>query len=163
MLNTNPFMGLMRTLALMAARRIRYYPEDRGRLFVMDDGRRFTVFRRVVIKTPAGAPGPGAVFIVRFTPASMSVKQNISFSRIPMLKFMGFTGFRSKYWCVDTATGMCQGIYEWQTRGDAERYAKSIAMRFMTRRSIPGSVTAVIMDQVDGDVSAKLLSASTQR
>lgn len=32
------------------------------------------------------------------------------------------------------------GVYHWKTVEDAERYSKSIAMRFMTKRSVEGSV-----------------------
>jgi hypothetical protein len=46
-----------------------------------------------------------------------------------MTIFMGFTGFRSKYWAVDYETGLCQGIYEWQTVADAKAYSESVAMR----------------------------------
>ncbi|MBI4978771.1 MAG: hypothetical protein HZC28_14925 [Spirochaetes bacterium] len=87
--------------------------------------------------------------MVRFKPADMTSQQNISFSRIPMMIFMGFRGFRSKFWAVNHETGLCQGLYEWQTREDAERYAASIAMRFMSNRSIPESVSYIIVDRAD--------------
>ena len=41
---------------------------------------------------------------------------------------------------MDETTNTCMGVYRWQTRTDAEHYARSIAMRFMSMRSIPGSV-----------------------
>lgn len=145
--HTNPILGLLNTVRLMATGRVRFKRGEVGCVFTMEDGRRFSVFRRVVIAVPEGTPDPAAVFVVRFTPARMGPRLNKIFSLLPLLVFMGFTGFRSKYWCVDEKTGMCQGIYEWQTRGDAERYAKSIAMRFMARRSVPGSVSARIVDQ----------------
>jgi hypothetical protein len=69
------------------------------------------------------------------------------FSVLPMMIFMGFRGFREKYWAVDKQTGLCQGLYQWQTLADAENYSTSVAMRFMTRRSYPESVHFQIIDQ----------------
>jgi hypothetical protein len=45
---------------------------------------------------------------------------------------------------------MCQGVYAWQTVADAQAYAHSIALRFMTGRSVPGSVSHQIIDQSSG-------------
>jgi hypothetical protein len=145
-MGTNPVFGFLKTLVLFLSFRIKFHREDIGKILDMEDGTKFKVFRHVVIKR-GNIPGPEAVFIVRFIPANMTVKQNIRFSLIPMLLIIGFKGFRSKYWCVNEETGMCQGIYEWQTLSDARNYANSIAMRFMKGRSIPGSVSSKIIDQ----------------
>ena len=145
--DTNPVLGFLRTLGLFLAGRVRFHPEDVGLQLETDDGERYRVFCRVVIRREA--PPPGALFVVRFTPAHMSVRQNIRFSRLPLLIFMGFRGFRSKYWCVDDRTGACEGVYEWQTPADAEAYVASIAFRFMTNRSIPGSVSHRILERSD--------------
>ena len=108
---------------------------------------KFTVFRHVVIRqTIKKHAKPQAVFIVRFQPKNMTVEENKRFSRIPMLVFMGFHGFRSKHWMVDTATGLCQGVYEWDTLRDAENYSKSMALRFITKRSVSGSVSFEIIE-----------------
>jgi len=76
----------------------------------------------------------------------MTVEENKRFSRIPMLVFMGFRGFRSKCWMVDEATGLCQGVYEWDTLQDAENYSKSVAVSFITKRSVLGSVSSEIIE-----------------
>ncbi len=144
---TNPALGLLRTLGLLVAGKVRFHGEHVGCELEADDHERYRVFRRVVIRSEA--PAPRALFIVRFTPAHMTVRQNIRFSRLPLLIFMGFRGFRSKYWCVDDATGACEGVYEWQTVADAEAYAASIALRFMTNRSVPGSVSHRILERSD--------------
>jgi hypothetical protein len=144
--STNAALGFIRTLALFLSHRVRFHQEDVGReLETNDDGARYRVFRYVTIQREA--PAPRALFIVRFTPAHMTVQQNIRFSRLPLLIFMGFRGFRSKYWCVDDTTGACEGVYEWQTRADAEAYSASFALHFMTNRSIPGSVSHRILDR----------------
>jgi hypothetical protein len=110
----------------------------------MEDGAEFTVFRHVKVKA---AGDPAGVFVVRFTPAHMSVRQNVRFSLLPMIPLLGMRGFREKYWCVNEQTGACQGIYAWQTVADAEAYAGSVALRFMTGRSKLGSVSHRILDQ----------------
>jgi hypothetical protein len=146
-LGTNPIVGFVRTLGLLLRGRVRFHSEDVNKILETDDGVSYRVFRRVVIRSHA--PAPSALFIVRFTVAGMTVKQNIRFSRLPLFIFMGFTGFRSKYWCVDDETGAFEGVYEWQRRADAEAYARSIALRFMTNRSIPGSVSYRILERTD--------------
>ena len=75
------------------------------------------------------------------------MRANIRFSLLPMIPLLGLHGFREKLWCVNEETGMCQGVYAWQTLADAEAYADSVALRFMTDRSVPGSVSHRILDQ----------------
>ena len=130
--------AVFRTLFLFLTGRVKFDRTLKGKTLTMPDGAQFTVFRRVEIQT--GQPEPAAWFWVRFKPARMGVKANIVFSLLPMMVFMGFKGFRSKYWGVQRDTGLCQGLYEWQTVADAQAYAQSIAMRFMSNRSEPGSV-----------------------
>ena len=142
---TNPAVGVLRTLTLMATGKVHFHPEDIHKILETDDGARYRVFRHVVVNRQA--PPPTALFIVRFTVKGMTVRQNIRFSRLPMFVFMGFAGFRSKYWCVDDTTGAYQGVYEWQTHAHAEAYVASIALRFMTNRSIPGSLSYRILDR----------------
>lgn len=112
----------------------------------MEDGNTFRVFRHVKIRDRHLAE-PAAAFVVRFNPRNMTVAQNIRFSVFPMLILLGFHGFREKYWCVNDKTGLCQGVYAWQTIKDAENYSKSIAMRFMSNRSEPESVNFRIINQ----------------
>jgi hypothetical protein len=144
-LGTNPFIGFIRTLFLFLTGKVRFVPKSKGKCLMMEDGKEFEVFRhvRIVGKTEAL---PEAVFVVRFKP-HMSTKKNIVFSLLPMMIFMGFRGFREKYWAVDRKTGLCQGLYKWQTVKDAENYSKSIAVRFMSGRSVPGTVDLRIIDQ----------------
>jgi hypothetical protein len=144
-LGTNPFIGFIRTLFLFLAGKVRFVPRSKGRRLMMEDGKEFEVFRHVRIMSKA-KDLPGAVFIVRFKPY-MSTEVNIVFSLLPRMIFMGFRGFREKYWAVDRKTGLCQGLYAWQTMKDAENYSKSIAVRFMSGRSVPGTVDLRIIDQ----------------
>lgn len=147
-MNTNPIWGFVRTIMLFLTLRVHYPKEDVGRTITMEDGQTFRIFRHVQIET-TNSNRPVGAFVVRFRPENMTVDQNIRFSLLPMMIFMGFHGFREKFWCVDDKTGLCQGIYAWQTVKDAENYSKSIAMRFMANRSDPDSVSAKVIDQRD--------------
>lgn len=79
-----------------------------------------------------------ALFIVKFQLKNMGGNRNITFSKIPMRALFHFKGFRSKYWLLDDKTNTCMG---WATIADAERYSKSIAMKFMKKRSVEGSIS----------------------
>jgi hypothetical protein len=136
--------ALIRSLGLLLTGRIHFERGDIGQMLTMEDGEQFTVFRHVKVKRTGE---PAGVFIVRFTPTRMTVHQNIRFSRLPMIPLLGMPGFREKLWCVNPETGACQGVYAWQTVADAKAYAGSIALRFMTGRSVPGSVSHRILDQ----------------
>jgi beta-phosphoglucomutase family hydrolase len=135
--------ALGRSLVRVMTHRVRF-SRVAGQTLTMEDGMQFTVFRHVKVED---GDAPATAFIVRFTPARMSVRQNIRFSLLPMIPLLGMRGFREKYWCVNEVTGMCQGVYGWQTVADAEAYARSVALRFMTARSAPGSVSHRIIDQ----------------
>ena len=145
-MNTNPIPCLLKTLLLFANHCVTFIREDKNKQIVMEDGNTFRVFRHVKIQDRQLAE-PAAAFVVRFCPRNMTVEQNIHFSILPMFILLGFHGFREKYWCVNDETGLCQGVYAWQTIEDAENYSKSIAMRFMSNRSDPKSVNFRIINQ----------------
>ena len=141
------FIGFFRTVLLYLTGRVKYNKSGVGKEVKTDDGKTFTVFRHVIIRqTAKNHTKPQAVFIIQFQPKNMTIEENKRFSRLPMLVFMGFHGFRSKYWMVDEATGLCRGVYEWNTLQDAENYSKSIAIRFITKRSVSGSVSFKIVE-----------------
>jgi hypothetical protein len=145
-MTTNPVVGFLKTIILFICGRIVFIKQDQNRQIIMEDGMRFRVFRHVKVRTKNSAE-PKGVFVVRFRPRGMTVQQNIRFSLLPMMIFMGFRGFREKYWCVNDETGLCQGVYAWQTMDDAQNYSQSIAMRFMTNRSYPNSVQCQVLNQ----------------
>jgi hypothetical protein len=138
---------------MLLSGRVRFPRDAIGRTVNTEDGLQFTVFRHAVVR---GTDAPAAVFTVSFTPAHLSVRQNMWFSLLPMIPLLGMPGFREKYWCVDKRTGECQGIYSWHTRANAEAYANSVALRFMTGRSVPGSVSHRITDRMS---AAEVLTA----
>ncbi len=123
------------------------FPKDRkGEEILMNDGQKFKIFRHVIIKPRKKETAhPEALFKVRFIVENMSLNQNIRFSRIPIPFFVGLPGFRSKLWSYNEETGYFQGIYEWDTIKHAKKYSTSFAMKFMTRRSKPSSVSSSIL------------------
>lgn len=141
-----PFSSWLRANAQLLTGRVRF-PRDRvGSVVTMPNGRDYTVFRQVVLRPRPGQPDqPGALFTPYFHVAGMSPGLNRLFSLLPIPFFVGLPGFRSKLWLVDPATGDFAGLYEWDTVEDAESYSRSFAMRFMTRRSVPGSVSCEVI------------------
>ena len=159
MISVNPLYGFVRTLLLFATGRVEFSTSEVGKEIGMADGATFRIFRRVTIRNLfGGGRPPEGLFIVRFTP-TMAVAKNIRLSRAMLLIFMGFRGFRSKYWCVNEATGECQGIYEWDTLEDATRYSRSIAVENMNKRSRPGSVSFEILENVDANRRWRILDS----
>ncbi|TMR89281.1 YdhR family protein [Nonomuraea basaltis] len=131
--------ALARSIGLIARGRVRLERSRVGEILAMQDGERMRIFRRLRIASP-GSGEPGGEFRVRFT-TKMPARINVLFSWLPIVLFMGLPGFVSKTWVVNDATGTFGGIYRWRTQEDALRYSRSAALRFMTRRSVPGSVS----------------------
>jgi len=142
----NPLLSLLRTLGYVLRGRL-HFPRNRiGEVITMEDGQEFVIFRQAIVDSIRHQPEkPAATFEVRFHVAHMSPKQNKLFSLLPIPFFVGLPGFRSKLWMLNEASGNCQGIYEWDTIEDAKNYASSFAMKFMTVRSAPGSVSYEII------------------
>ena len=148
----NPVIGFLKTIKLFLFKKVKFDNDKINLEITMEDGKKFKVFRYVeIIRNDNKIKKSSAVFKIRFIPANMTVSQNIKFSYLPMMIFMGFNGFSKKYWMVDEETRMCQGVYEWETIEDALNYSKSIALTFMTKRSVKGSVSFEIIPQDEGD------------
>jgi len=146
MMRLNPFLAFVKTLGHALQGRLHFPKERVGETIIMEDGQQFVVFRHAIVEPNPGQPTiPEATFRVRFRIAGMSPKQNIRFSLLPIPFFVGLPGFRSKLWTLNQTTGDFQGIYEWDTIQDAENYTRSFAMKFMTRRAVPGSVSSEVV------------------
>jgi hypothetical protein len=50
-------------------------------------------------------------------------------------------GFRQKTWTYCEEDGYSQGIYQFESAPRAEGYRKSIVMRVLGKRSVPGSMS----------------------
>ncbi len=140
----NPWMAFLRTNGYLLTGRLRFPRGRVGETIKTPDGREFTVFREGRVEPKPDQPErPGASFVVRFH-TKMPSRLNKVFSLLPMPFCMGFPGFRTKFWMMDEKTGDFQGLYEWDSVEDAENYAHSAALGFMTGRSVPGSVSCQI-------------------
>lgn len=138
MLRWNPAVSCLFGLWYLLTGRLRFWRESEGRVIISPDGRRFVVFRHATLALPTGS---GVTFVVRFRLARVDLERNIRFSLLPIPFFTGLPGFHSKHWLVCYESGEFQGVYRWARQIDAERYARSFAMDFMTRRSVPSSVS----------------------
>lgn len=145
----NPFLSFLRTLGYAVRGRI-HFPKHRvGKVIRTENGQEFIIFRQVIVDPSQNQPKkPGAIFRVQFRVAHMSPRQNKLFSLLPIPFFVGLPGFRSKLWMLNESTGECQGIYEWDTVEYSKKYANSFAMRFMTMRSVPGSISYEILPKL---------------
>jgi len=142
--SVSPYRSFLRYSKALFQGRV-HFPKGRvGTIVTLDDGE-WRVFRELVIDAPPGTPPAEAIFRPRFHVRGMSPKINQWFSWLPIPFFAGLPGFRRKLWLVDPVSGDFSGYYEWQKPGDADTYAHSFAMRFMTRRSIPSSVSARVL------------------
>ena len=138
----NPFRSFLKTHWYLLTGRLHFPRECIGEMFTLGDDQVFTIFRQVIVDPLKGQQGkPGVLFRVRFRIANMTPEQNKHFSILPIPFFIGLPGFRSKLWMHDHATGESQGVYQWDTVGDAQNYANSFAMQFMTRRAVQGSIS----------------------
>ncbi len=138
----NPIKAFFTTLLYLFTGRLHFHRDTIGQVVTLPDGARFTVFRDVTLDLAEPSTRlPGARFQVRFRVAGMSPAANKRFSWLPVLFFVGLPGFRAKRWLLDEATGEFMGLYQWDTLQAAQAYAGSFAMRFMTMRAVPGSLT----------------------
>lgn len=140
----NPCGSFFKSLSYLMTGNLSFPKERIGETYIMEDGRKFTVFRHVVVKSGLISQSP-AIFKVRFLLANMTPERNKLFSIIPIPFFIGLPGFKAKLWMIDEENGYFQGVYEWDSLLSAQNYSKSFAMKFMIKRSIPGTVNYEII------------------
>ena len=136
----NPVSLLARAVGLWLHGRVHLLEDQVGS--VVRDGEDYLIFRQIVVDT-IDAPGkkPEAILKIRFRFARGSARVNKKLSLIPIPFIIGVPGFRSKLWMLGQETGQFQGVYEWDTRVAAEAYMRSFAIRLMTRRAIPETLS----------------------
>lgn len=66
-------IGLANTLMLFLSQRVKFDRSVVGHRLEMPDGKVFTIFRRVAIRSTS-LPEPGAFFVVRFRLKNMSIE-----------------------------------------------------------------------------------------
>ena len=140
--------SFLKTLSYVITGRLHFTKGRIGELVTMEDGQEYIVFRQVIVDSKRRQSAkPGAILRIRYNFAHGSPKQNKLLSLIPIPFIAGLPGFRSKTWALQKDSGGFQGIYEWDTIQDAETYKNSFAVKLMTKRAIPGSITFQIIPQ----------------
>lgn len=146
--SSSPFGSLITFSAALWKGQVSFPKTRVGACITLDDNQ-WLVLREMVIHPHGDTPPAEAIFRPRFHVKGMSPRVNEWFSWLPIPFFAGLPGFRRKLWLFDPASGDFSGYYEWQTLDDAHVYAQSFAMRFMTDRSVPGSVSARVIPRAD--------------
>jgi len=135
-----------------------HFPKEYvGDVLTMENGKMFTVFRRLKVDGKGDNPADLAVFKVRFKFKNLSTGANKRLSIIPAPFLMGMKGFREKNWTINENTNDFQGIYQWTSREMAERYPDTFIFKLMTKRAAPGTVSYEIIPNTD---LSEYLSAS---
>ena len=139
----NPLYSFFNTLILFLQRKIHFSQDRIGKTIIMDNKQEFTIFREVKIdgkSTGEKIDYKPALFRVKFLLSGMGTEDNKRFSWIPVPFFIGLPGFRTKLWTINYKNNYFQGIYQWDSREYAEKYSRSFAYRFMSGRSVEGTV-----------------------
>lgn len=138
----NPLYSLLNTINLFLRRKVHFSREKIGKVIVTEDNEEFVIFREDKVNAKIDKP---AVFKVKFLLSGMEPKNNIRFSWLPVPFFIGLPGFKAKVWTLNYKNNYFQGIYEWKNQGYAEKYSKSFAYKFMSSRSMQGTVSFEII------------------
>jgi len=143
------FISLVKTLICMLTGRLPLNKRRISELIKMGDGQEYHVFRQVIVDPGRGKPAkPGAILRILFNFVHGTPKQDQRLSLIPIPFIVVLPGFRSKTWAIKKDSGGFQGIYEWETIRDAEVYKQSFAIKLMTKRVVPGTVTFKITPSI---------------
>jgi hypothetical protein len=127
-----------------------HFPEEYiGEVLTMEDGQRFTVFRRLRVTGNDDGRGTPAIFKVRFRFKNLSTGANKRLSIIPAPFLVGMEGFQEKDWTINEATNDFQGIYQWSSHEAAQKYPESFIFKLMTKRAAPSTVKYEIMPDTD--------------
>lgn len=126
------------------------FPEKyKGIKLLMEDGKKYTVLRTLQVASRESSNKGYAVFLVRFKFKNLSLDLNKKLSMIPAPFLIGMEGFIEKNWVFNNDTGEFQGIYQWESRGFAEKYPKSFIFNLMSKRAAPGSLSYEIKPNTD--------------
>ena len=127
-----------------------HLPEEYvGEALTMEDGQRFTVFRRLRVDGNEDGRGTPAIFKVRVRFKDLSTRANKRLSIIPAPFLAGMEGFQEKAWTINEATNDFQGIYQWSSHEAAVKYPDSFIFKLMANRAAPGTVTYEIVPDTD--------------
>jgi hypothetical protein len=139
----SPILSIFKTIGYLLMGRLHFPKDQVGEKVTGEDGKEFTVFRKVVVDPGKGQPAqPGALLTLRFKVTNMTPGVNRFYSVLPLLLYIGDKGFRSKLFTING--DLCQSIYEWDTVQDAENYLQSLALKTILIRSVTGSFSCSI-------------------
>ena len=139
-LGRNTFTNLLRG-------KVSFPKELVGTELIMEDGERFTLFRRLTVNSKDHKPERSAIFIVRFKFKNLGASANKKLSIIPAPFLMGMEGFIEKDWTINEETNEFQGIYQWSSKETAQRYPETFIFKLMTKRAAPDTVSYEVISE----------------
>jgi hypothetical protein len=161
-MNNKMFEFIFRTLGYQMAGRLHSPKDQIGKTFTNTDGQKFVVFKQTILDQASGLKTePEAMFRVQFRVPKITPWRDRFIINIKSPIFVALPGFRSKLWMVDERNNTYQGVYEWDTLQDAENYAHSASMDFMTEVAVPGGISYEIIP--GGKITQKGSSLSIER
>jgi hypothetical protein len=118
----------VRTVILIAVRRLRQPPDHVGRACRFADGTTAVVYRETVADRPP--PASPAVLVVSFRLRHVrSARAHALFrleSVLNTVLFAGFPGFVSKLWFAHDENAVYRGLYDWDDPALAEAYVRAL-------------------------------------
>ena len=119
--------SVLRTVPLLAERRVRRPRTHDGDVLHFPDGTSARVYRETVVRRPpTRAP---ATLAVTFRLRAIRGRAHTAFRVESLLNiplFVGFPGFVSKLWLAHDERGRYRGLYEWDDPTLADSYARSL-------------------------------------
>jgi hypothetical protein len=131
---------VVRTVALLARRRVHLPSAHVGMRLHFADGTSARVYRETVVVR--GATEQPCVLLVEFRLRFVRGVGHTLFRWESLLNtplFVGFPGFVSKLWLAHDEHGVYRGVYEWDGPARAEHYARCL-WRILALVSVPGSI-----------------------
>ena len=142
----------LRTVGLLACRRLHQPGEHVGRRCEFADGTTSVVYRETVVDHDV--PRSPAVLVVSFRLRGVrSPRAHALFrweSVLNTVLFAGFPGFVSKLWCSHDANGVYRGVYDWDDPALAEAYVGALWW-VLALVSVRDSIHSAILPGLDRD------------
>lgn len=135
-----PLICLIISILRLLSGRLVLYKKNLNTDIKTDEGKVFRIFRQIELKN-IKSTNTGCVFLVSFKFAHLSHSVNKLTSIIPMLIIAGTPGFITKIYAVDKEEGYWQGMYQWDSVENLNKYKRSFVFRMMNRRAIPESLS----------------------
>jgi hypothetical protein len=131
---------VLRTVALLAQRRIHQPSQHVGLCLRFADGTAARVYRETVVD--AGVAQDPCLLLVAFRLRLVRGRGHTLFrweSELNTPLFVGYPGFASKLWLAHDQRGVYRGLYEWDGAERAESYARCL-WRVLALSCVPSSI-----------------------